>query len=224
MALYSLGGVELFVPDVLLRDGIGDRLSEGTYERAEHAALRATLKPGQRLLDLGSGLGFLAAVAAQITRSENIVTVEVNPHLLRLIRGNLDKNNGANARLLHGAVVGPNFEGDTIAFRSARMFLSSAIVEGESVMKRRIRDVPALRLAELLKDHPANVIQMDIEGAEQHLFDEALPSHVGRINIEFHPKKYGRWRKRRLIAKIMKQGFRRDETLESGNVFSFSRP
>ena len=66
MAEFKIGGVRLEVPDVQLTEGVRQQLNKGTYEWAEAKALGEVLRKGDRVLDLGSAIGFVACCAAQV--------------------------------------------------------------------------------------------------------------------------------------------------------------
>src|SRR5258708_14059112 len=61
-------------------------LYHGNYERAEMTALQATLEPEDVVMEIGTGLGFLAAFAAPVVGSDHLVTYEPNPSLTPLIK------------------------------------------------------------------------------------------------------------------------------------------
>jgi protein-L-isoaspartate(D-aspartate) O-methyltransferase len=49
------------------------------------------LEPGERVLEVGTGCGYHAAVTAEVVGAENVYTVEYSPDLARRARGTLDR-------------------------------------------------------------------------------------------------------------------------------------
>lgn len=189
MEEFEIGGVRLGCPEAELTSKIRTKLESGQYEGSEARALSMRLRPGQRVLELGAGLGYIGALAARITGGAQVTSVEANPDMLSTIRANFDRNDGAQITLRHGAVVGPDYEGDTLSFARARQFWASRIADMESRAEGLV-EVPAVRIDALLEEVRPQMVIMDIEGAEQHLFTRAWPGFVKTVVMELHPKQY----------------------------------
>src|SRR5665213_1532279 len=56
--------------------GIAESIRTGRYERTEGKLLPAVIDRGERVVDLGGGLGFTAAVMARTGRAELVVCIE----------------------------------------------------------------------------------------------------------------------------------------------------
>jgi hypothetical protein len=100
VAEFEIEGLRLDVPDIHLNDRIRSRLASGGYEGHEARAALMRLRAGQRVLELGSGIGFIACLCARVAGAENVATVEANPALLPVIAGNLVRNGAARHRFL----------------------------------------------------------------------------------------------------------------------------
>lgn len=189
MDLFELNGMLLGCPEALASDKITQKLSTGRYEGTEARAVQMRVKPGHRVLELGAGLGYIGALAASIAGAENVTAVEANPDMLTVIRDNYDRNGGEVITLRHGAVVGNDFEGDTLSFARGRQFWSSRIAKQGDTGSGLI-EVPALKIGPLLDEIRPHVVIMDIEGAEQFLFEKPWPKSVRFVIMELHPKQY----------------------------------
>ena len=69
-------------------------VDENVYEPAEDSFLFAKnleVEPGERVLDIGTGSGILAILAA--TSAESVVGVDINPHAIRYAKKNARINN-----------------------------------------------------------------------------------------------------------------------------------
>ncbi|MGR3344504.1 MAG: FkbM family methyltransferase [Paracoccaceae bacterium] len=165
-------------------------LESGRYEHTEAAALQRHLAPSDRVLDLGAGAGYLAAISARIVGADRVTAVEAAPAMIAPLRRNLDRNEGAQVRVVHGAVVADDYSSKTVPFLARKAFWAGAIAVPDQADNSRVIDVPALRLRDLLRDYPSDVVVMDIEGGEQMLARQAWPPQVRLLIVEIHTKQY----------------------------------
>ncbi|NIZ14365.1 FkbM family methyltransferase [Phaeobacter sp. HF9A] len=222
MARFDIGGVPLEVPEGFLTPKIAAKLASGGYERSEARAARMRVKPGLRVLELGGGVGYISSICAQITDPANILTLEANPNTLEVIRHNLDLNGATEAQLVHGAVVGPDFEEQTLLFRAAPAFWGSAVAE-MGAAEEDLVEVPAIRLTDLFARHRPHVVILDVEGAEQYLFSRRWPRHVRQVIMELHPAKYDNSAIQTMVDCMSKSGLTYDPGCSNGSLIGFRR-
>jgi FkbM family methyltransferase len=187
VAQFELSGVSLEVPDRLLTKCIRDRLEAGKYEANEARAAQLMIDYGDRVLELGAGVGYVSSICAMLAGAGNVMSVEANPRLLNTARTNLDRNDCEETVLLHGAVVGAKVKGDRVHLKDAHAFWASSLGAAE---EEDTISVPALVLSDLLEVHKPTVVIMDVEGAEADLFDTPWPDFVRVITVELHPNRY----------------------------------
>ena len=222
MPVFKVNDVILEVPDSLVNEHLADKMASGTYEVSEARAARMRVKSGHRVLELGGGVGYISSICAQITDPENIVTVEANPNMLDVIRHNLDLNGAKATELLHGAVVGDAMDTDTLLFRVGKVFWGSSIADQDTPLTDVV-EVPALRLSDLLKEHRPHIVIIDVEGAEEHLFDRQWPGFVRQVIMELHPKKYTADTIKRIFDCMSKSGLTYDPGCSTGALVGFRR-
>jgi FkbM family methyltransferase len=211
-----------FVPEIVT-PRIERPLRSGRYEKGERMALAAILRPGDRVLELGAGIGLLSTVAARVEGIGRIVAVEANPALIPMIR-ETHRLNGVDGVVVENAVVTASAAaGDTADFYLRADFWASSM-EPLSRPYGSVVQVPCRSLAALLADHDPTVIVCDIEGGEIDLFDKADLSRVRALVIEFHPKVYGEAGRARVEAAIAAQGLVRRAGSEGSSVRLFLRP
>ena len=221
MAEFEIDGVRLAVPDVHLDGRIRAKLASGDYEADEARAALMRLRPGQRVLELGAGTGFIACLCARVAGAENVTTVEANPALLPVIAGNLARNGVGAVAVLHGA-VGGKAGGAPVAFDAARSFWAGHIADATHAAERVV-EVPNLGLSDLLdRVQPALVI-IDVEGAEAHLFDAPWPRHVRNVVLELHPGRYPDSVIRRIVDCLSASGLTYDPGPSRGRILCFRR-
>lgn len=187
--VFDLGGVSLEVPEAELDAGTREALASGRYEHSEANALLAHLAPGDRVLDLGAGCGFLTVIAAAVVGSDAVVAVEPNPAMPAVIAANVARNGLPPVTILHGAAV-PGPGGGTVPlYLRAGFWAASTCEPGQG--RRAAIDVPALGLPGLLETARPTVLIADLEGAEATLFDGPLPKNLRLAVVELHPAHYG---------------------------------
>lgn len=191
-----------FVP-AIITPNIEKPLRNGRYEAGELNHLKSLLKPDDRLLDLGGGLGLVAATASRLTPQGEILSVEAHPGLLPMIREVWRLNDVTNATLKHGLIA--KTAGAAAKFYARTDFWASS-AEPDSRPFVTEYDVQTLGLDALIRHFRPTVISCDIEGAEQDLFDGLDLSGVRAIVLETHPKVYGVKARDTLLQTLQSKG------------------
>lgn len=163
---------------------IEHHILSGSYERSEIHALRTALLPGDRVLEVGSGLGLTACFAAKRLPEGKVLSFEANPQLVEIASSHqrLNRLNNIEFKLgiLHecsGAL--PFYVHDDFWISS----LSPA--PNTSEIKTYSHD-----LSQVLIDFQPTLVLMDIEGGEYDLLKLAAWStnfHTRKFIVEFHP-------------------------------------
>lgn len=176
-----------FVPEIITPK-IERPMRNNRYEGGECAAVRKIVAPGDRVLELGAGVGLLSTVAAGCAGVASVTAVEANPDLIPLIR-ETHRLNGVGTVDLRNGVVSAQ-PGDTLSFYLRRDFWASSF-EPDSRPYERVEELPNFAIGALMDEIRPTVVVCDIEGAELGLFAEADLSSVRAMVIELHPKVYG---------------------------------
>jgi FkbM family methyltransferase len=205
MRAFTLRGLTLYLPDEALKGNLERSLTAGRYENHEADALLLHLRPGDRMLDLGAGLGFILALAAGVLGEDAVMGVEAGPETVKLARRNLAANGFPGVKVLKGAVVGAG-EGE-VEFGQRPAFWASALrgPEGWPENAEVIR-VPARPIGKLLARFAPTVISCDIEGGELEVLTQVLPG-VRLVVVETHPQVYGAEGVARIVGALAAQGF-----------------
>lgn len=187
-AIIETQGVKIpFVP-AIITPKIERPLRNNRYEGGECATLRRVLVAGDRVLELGAGLGLISTVAARVAGVERVVCVEANPDLLPLI-AETHRLNGVCDVDLRNAIVARTGGGTADFYLRADFWASS--MEPDSRPYSRVVKVPTFALSDLVAEVRPTVIVCDIEGGELGLFDAADLTGVRAVVLELHPKVYG---------------------------------
>jgi FkbM family methyltransferase len=201
--IIETNGIKIpFVP-AIITPKIERPMRSSRYEGGEAATLRRVLCPGDRVLELGAGVGLLSSISAKVAGVERVVAVEANPDLIPLIR-ETHRLNGIDCVDLRNGVAAAT-DGDGVPFYLRADFWSSSM-EPDSRPYLRELSLPRFGIDALIADLDPTVIVCDIEGGESGLFDNADLSHVRAVVIELHPKVYGTHERDRIIATLGAKG------------------
>jgi FkbM family methyltransferase len=209
----SLRGLRIALPRGLplpLREAI----HAGAYEAPELALVDAYLEPGDRVLEIGGGLGAVAAFCARRVGSENVVSCEPNPALRRAALATF-RRNGLWPELVP-ALVGAR-AGRAVLHVRRDPCTSSLLPDGEStplgVEMRAFGD-------ELRRCDPSFVV-MDAEGGEHELVRGADWGGVRKLVVELHPSRLGAERLAEVHDALVRAGFVAQDA--QGDVVYFTR-
>jgi FkbM family methyltransferase len=223
-------GFEAF--DGLLMDADEPRLAQalealrrGTYEGRETRLAKALLRPGMRVMELGTCTGYVAMQAARIVGPQNVFCYEAHPDNADLARRHFAAN-GMAITLTHGVLAPRRLLGPA-APRSVTFYLSGSLVSSaltaEGMRRARPVEVARLCLEDEIARHAATVLIVDIEGGEVELLGEADLAGIDAIMMETHYRKAGMRATNAMIARLVGLGFRLDLRHSAGEVVHLFR-
>ncbi|MGI3185488.1 FkbM family methyltransferase [Nioella aestuarii] len=221
MPVFTLHDVSIDLPEALATKALSTRLADGSYEADEIAAVMCRVGPGMRVLDLGAGLGVVSVLAARVAGADNVLSVEANPALLPVLRDTFDRNGQGGIRLMHGAVM-QGEGGGKAAFQVPRAILGASLARS-GAPEDEIVEVPSLGLESLLYDHRPELVMMDIEGAEERLFDQPWNPELRFLVLELHPPRYSDRVIKRIVDCMSDSGLTYDPATSRGRVLGFRR-
>ncbi|MEL6914874.1 MAG: FkbM family methyltransferase [Pseudomonadota bacterium] len=160
-------------------------LSRDDYEVPELEAGTALLRSGDRMLELGTGLGIVSGILAKRFPDCQFRTYEANASLLPHIR-TLHTANGIENVDVHNAMLEPEPAEQTRPFYMHPYFTEGSIIETERSFEAA--DVPVLDLNAVIGEFDPTAIMCDIEGAEGIVIPKADLSRVRALILELHPK------------------------------------
>lgn len=197
------------VPDSpFLNDQRIARINAARYEGQEIRGALSVVRPGDRILEMGAGLGLVGAVALLRGQAAKLLSFEANPQLIPHIQALYDRN-GLSARcdLRHQVLTtGPKAPA-TVPFFLRNSYLASSLID--SKRPTRQVDVPTADLETITRAYQPDVLLMDIEGGELALIDTVAQAGIRAIVIEFHPEVYGDAGMRRCKASLTQAGYKK---------------
>lgn len=190
-------------------------LARDQYEQNELQLLKRILRPEDRVLEIGAGIGFLALHSARLIGEEQVTAIEANPEIFKLAVTNA-KNNALQVKFLNGVI---SAQSGHASFNICPQFWKSTTKEG--MRAARTVTVPALAWSDIFLRSSPSVLVVDIEGGEEDLIGFWGLDGVRSIIIEIHPWIIGESMAMKVSASLNEAGFR--EVERSGNVHLFER-
>lgn len=214
-------GVNIPGDAVQLTPKIRESITSGRYEHVEADLLGKVLRDGDRLLEVGGGLGFLSALAAQSPLVEAVRVYEANSELIPLIRATHKLNNLAGIDVRCAVLTNQAQPGEA-PFFIHRNFWASSTHKAHWEYERET-SVPTQPLADVLREFRPTLMVCDIEGGELELFDGPELGGLDRVILELHQKAIGGRGVQSVFDSLSAAGFHYDSFASRGAVVLFRR-
>ena len=223
--VVRVGGFSVFSDD-RYASNIRDALDQGYYEARERELLQMLLRPGDKVIELGAGIGVVAMTAASIVGENNVTAFDANPEILTDATENFQRNGFRNIATRAGLLRNrrhyapncfSNFYVDS-EFWASRL---DASAHTPGIIK--VVQAPVYCLEDEIAAFGANVLLCDIEGGETDLLSEADLSGVGLIIVETHSWIAGQAAIDAMARKIVVQDFAAEISEERSAVSVFAR-
>ncbi len=216
----SLHGVDIFVDFARWSPRLIELVLKGNYEVSEAKAIASFLSSGDRVLDIGGGIGLSGLLAGRVVGDQNVAVYEANPVNVDQIKRNFALNR-VSTSVETAAVVPDAYQRSEVSFFLHDNFCRSSVFS-DTPGGREIT-VPARRFADLVKTHNPTALLMDVEGAEADILSGADLSSISKICLELHPGIIGNGKTSTLLRQLLNQAFEMDFALCSGDVVCLRR-
>ncbi len=224
--IADLDGFHIFVDEQAYGTHVKHALLSGGYEGTERALVKQFLRPGDRVLEIGTAVGVVAMTAARQIGAENILTFDANPEIVVDAQANF-KRNGLEAIDSRVGVLAcrRHFKPDQrMDFFIANEFWASRLgARPDSGDIVKSVSVPVVCLEAVIAAHRANVLVCDIEGGEVNLLTDADLFGIRLIIMETHYWAAGEWETDRMIRELILQGFSLNLAAQGGHVVVLRR-
>jgi FkbM family methyltransferase len=215
----TINEVKLAIDPELMSPTLIDVIRAGKYEGAEAREIPRIVQPGERIVELGTGIGFIALTALRTGKVDLLAGYEANPRLIPLIEKNAELN-GMRFEV-HNAVVDPKEDGGTVSFYLRRDFWASSMLPGPFGYQEEI-GVPRVSFAAMRDRYRPTMLIVDIEGAEEHLFRDVALTGIKKIYMELHQNVIGRVGMKNVFDFMSSRDFHYDQHHSRGSVVLFS--
>ena len=211
--VITIDGVRLHSgPDSASRQ-VRNGLYKGDYEAGERTLLPRAVRPGDRVVEIGAGIGLISLLCHRLAGPGRVASYEANPKMAEIIRRNFALN-GIEPDLTMKAVTEDG--------APLRFFVDDNIISSSMIRRRdgvAEIEVESEAIGDCIARHRPDVIVMDVEGAELGLLRRADLSGIKRILVEMHPHIVGREAVAALAEDIGKAGFDLADTSVSNYLF-----
>lgn len=215
-------GIKIPLHPEIVTPNIERALRRGKYEGGECRIVERVVGKKDRFLELGTGLGFVSAMAAKAGASQ-VVTFEANAALSPVIAETYRLNGVEGAIEAINGVVTRGDAPKKLPFYRRTDFWGGSLSEGPADWVEKV-DVRTFDFDQILAKMEPTVILSDIEGGELDLFIGADLSSAKYVTIEIHPGVYGAEGTKRIFDAMSDKGFGYAPKLSgSGTVITFER-
>jgi FkbM family methyltransferase len=219
-ALLESAGVLIPADPKVITPAIRRAILGGRFEAEESSQIARIVRPGDCVLEIGAGTGFISTLLSRQRRVRKVIAVEANPHLLDYMTRLHAVNKVRKVRRLNAVLT--NEDRPTATFYLRRDFWMGSLSPAPNAYLGTV-EVPTMNLDKLLREEGVDLIVCDVEGAETVLFQDADLSGVDRIWVETHDHVTGLSGVRRLFATMAAQGFVYDPRHSLGSVILFQK-
>lgn len=199
-------------------------LKAGNYEVAERNIVKQILQPGDRIIEVGSAVGFISMLCARQIGADNIRAFDANPILVNDARENCVLNGLSGIDFRNGVLqnnINWSGRGSTSTFHLDADFWASSLKPTATTVDHV--EVESFCLEKEIIESGANVLVCDIEGGETELLTLADLGGIKKILLEIHIGQAGRYNIYQLIRKLNLEGFQTDFDLSNSHVLAMHR-
>ncbi|PJR11332.1 FkbM family methyltransferase [Sinorhizobium meliloti] len=199
---------------------VRESITAGRYESKEATQVEKLLKEGDRVLEIGSGLGFISTIAARDPRTEDVLCYEADPRLISFIKS-VHELNGIKKATVRNVALTTDLSQKELTFYVRKDFWGSSFAKAAGEYESTAI-IPTQSFNEVVQQFRPTFIVCDIEGAELDLFFNASLFGVTRVLMEIHSRVLGRAGVKRLFDAMSARDFHYDEFHSHGSVVLFS--
>jgi FkbM family methyltransferase len=178
------------------------------------------IEPGERILEIGGGIGFTSTLCAKNPNTEAIRVFEANPSLISYIREVHALNTVHNADIVN-AVLTNGTAPATLDFYLREQFWASSLSPQPGGYTSSV-PVATRNFSREIQDFRPSLIICDIEGGEVDLFRNADLTGVKRVFMEVHPRVVGKRGLKSLFDAFSARNFYYEPQFSNGAVVMFS--
>ncbi|ADZ72685.1 Methyltransferase, FkbM family protein [Polymorphum gilvum SL003B-26A1] len=215
-----IAGFRLAVDDAVMNARVRSQVYRGVYEMSKFVVADALMRPGDRVLELGAGLGLVTVLAASRCGGDAVISFEAVPRNAELIRRNLALN-GVTADVRARAIGKAD---GTIDFFVADDAISSSTstTRGETGMARIA--VPCDDIRTVMAEVRPSVLLIDVEGTETDIVPLIDLSGVRAVMIQVHGDVVDDAAASTIMRAFLEAGLDHLHMCSIGNIWAFERP
>lgn len=198
---------------------IWQALTDGSYEAKEARQVPDCIEAGDRILELGTGIGVITTLMARMP-DVRIWSFDADPVTIALARRVADANGVNNVTFAQGLLSPGAPATHTFYIRDDFWMSSLSKVQGPY---RATMEMQSMDIDGFLMRNAINVLVMDVEGAERDILGRSGLPGVDRIVLELHDHLYGLTGVRDLFDAMHRKGYAYDPRGSSGPCVLFRK-
>ena len=224
-------GIRIPIDPSVMSEKMRHAVQTGRYDQDRAARMVQMLEPGDRVVDLGAGLGFISAFIARLGRAETVVAIEGDPNIIPLIQA-LHRMNDVSC-VVRNALVVPSRTADTAPFYVHHDLWASSLLPLKARNLKEIIQVPVLTFAEVINEYAPTILMIDFEVLRELVPSIASPQvdvmgqidfrAVPKVQLMLKPKEMGLDGVKRAFDVLSSQGFAYDAVHSVGNIVLMRR-
>lgn len=191
------------------------------FETEEARQIPQIVEPGDRVVEIGAGIGFISTLLSRQRRVASVLAVEANPNLITYMARLHRRNNVRKVRRLNAVLDNAETPG-AATFYLRRDFWMGSLMASPNPYFDTVT-VPTRNFSAVLRDEAASLIVCDVEGAEAFLFEGADLAGVDRVFLEVHDHVTGLSGVAAVFTTLAAKGFVYDPRHSDGSVVLFRR-
>lgn len=211
-----IGSIRMIVDPSRLGFRAVKALYHGDYEAPERLIVERVVKPGDRVIEAGAGMGLISLTIARIVGASNIIAYEPMPIAHSLLADNARLN---ELLIAHRQKALAPTSGPMIFYADENVVSSSF----HSRKDTKIISVDADAISEAVTAEKVNVLVLDVEGAEIDLIKACPLARIDKIVMEVHPQIVGEQSIAEMIKYLTESGLHEDPSFCIGRVRAFLR-
>jgi len=214
-------GVKIPYDPTIITPVILDAILSDAFESREASEIPQIVRPGDNVLEIGAGIGFISTLLALQPDVNTVYAVEANPDLLPFM-SDLHQLNGTHEKVERLNFVLTNQDATELTFYQRTDFWMGSLTAQPNPYYSTV-EVPTANLNAFLHDKAISLIVCDIEGAETVIFEDADLSKVDRIYLELHDHVTGLSGVGRVFRTLSEHGFEYDPRHSTKSVVLFQK-
>lgn len=219
MYLLTVHGITVPLSSDEVSPVIWQALTSGSYEAKEAKWVFKAVRPNDRVLELGAGIGVITSLIATVP-GVRVWSFEANPSTVALAHRVISANNLCNVVLSQGLLAAG--ESRTFSFYVRQDLWMSSMDKNQGPYQREI-SLASTNIDSFIADHAINVLVMDIEGAERDLLGRSELPGIERVFLELHDHLYGLSGIREITEALTAKGFAYDPRGSYGHCVLFTK-
>ncbi len=217
--IIEINGVKL-VLDKKWSFNVKDHMIRKDYETGEINIIKNNLSKDDKVLEIGTGLGFLAVYCSKIIGQNNVTSIEANPYLEKYHKRIFELNNTFPTIIYNS--VGQNEE-ESVFYIDEKNFWSSSLIPFKAKKLKKI-NVKSIDINKLINEISPTFLIIDVEGFEYELIKLIADfGSIVKIQIETHSRIIGKEKVDEIVPILARHFFVLDNHFSKDNQYFFKK-